>query len=207
MGACMFNYVFYMPSSLPFLHTAMPTPCLNAFWHSDPYILLHFFRKCFLIFTYYTVQQNGRQGVRELTIHIQVLSYKNQSLHKHLLLTRMDVHNCKLMVQDYAYYAYSFFIDAAVDYTVSVSKPHEGRTSMGSTITLHCDVQPEPSQGTTYVWFSSVKGFTYYSHNSTTSAFIVPVHHPSIGHYYCHVYYYGTQIGVGSTTVEVTGGF
>ncbi len=78
---------------------------------------------------------------------------------------------------------------------------------MGSTITLHCDVQPEPSQGTTYVWFSSVKGFTYYSHNSTTSTFIVPVHHPSIGHYYCHVYYNGTQIGVGSTTVEVTGGF
>ncbi len=20
----------------------MPTPCLNAFWHSDPYIFLHF---------------------------------------------------------------------------------------------------------------------------------------------------------------------
>ncbi len=39
MGLCMFNYVFYMPSSLPLLHTATPTPCLNAFWHSDPYIL------------------------------------------------------------------------------------------------------------------------------------------------------------------------
>ncbi len=42
MGLCMFNYVFYMPSSLLLLHTAMPTPCLNAFWHSDPYIFLHF---------------------------------------------------------------------------------------------------------------------------------------------------------------------
>ncbi len=31
-----FWYVFYMSSSLPLLHTAMPTPCLNAFWHSDP---------------------------------------------------------------------------------------------------------------------------------------------------------------------------
>ncbi len=31
-----------MPSSLPLLHTAMPTPYLNAFWHSDPYICLHF---------------------------------------------------------------------------------------------------------------------------------------------------------------------
>ncbi len=38
MGLCMFNYVFYMPSSLPLLHTAIPTPCLNAFWHIDPYI-------------------------------------------------------------------------------------------------------------------------------------------------------------------------
>ncbi len=40
----MFNYVFYMPSSLHLLHTAMPiTPCLNAFWHSDPYIFLEMF--------------------------------------------------------------------------------------------------------------------------------------------------------------------
>ncbi len=34
----MFNV--FMPSSLPLLHTAMPTPCLNTFWHSDPYICL-----------------------------------------------------------------------------------------------------------------------------------------------------------------------
>ncbi len=27
-----------MASSLPLLHTAMPTPCLNTFWHIDPYI-------------------------------------------------------------------------------------------------------------------------------------------------------------------------
>ncbi len=36
-----------MPSSLPLLHNTMPTPCLNAFWHSDPYIFLHL-SKCFL---------------------------------------------------------------------------------------------------------------------------------------------------------------
>ncbi len=44
LGLCMFNYVFYMPSSLPLLHTGCHayTPCLNAFWHSDPYICLHF---------------------------------------------------------------------------------------------------------------------------------------------------------------------
>ncbi len=38
LGLCMFNFVFLMPSSLPLLHTAMPTPSLNIFWHSDPYI-------------------------------------------------------------------------------------------------------------------------------------------------------------------------
>ncbi len=30
--------MFFMPSSLPLLHTAMPTPCLNTFSHSNPYI-------------------------------------------------------------------------------------------------------------------------------------------------------------------------
>ncbi len=50
---CMFNYVFYMPSSLPLLHTAMLTPCLNAFWHSDPYICLHFLGNVFLSCTIY----------------------------------------------------------------------------------------------------------------------------------------------------------
>ncbi len=48
MGLCTFNYVFYMPPSLPLLHTAMPTPCLNAFWHSDPYIFLQFVGNVFL---------------------------------------------------------------------------------------------------------------------------------------------------------------
>ncbi len=48
MGVCVFNYVFYMLSSLPLLHTAMPTPCLNTFWHSDPYIFLHFLGYVFL---------------------------------------------------------------------------------------------------------------------------------------------------------------
>ncbi len=48
MGVCVFNYVFYVPSSLPLLHIAMPTPCLNTFWHSDPYIFLHFSQNVFL---------------------------------------------------------------------------------------------------------------------------------------------------------------
>ncbi len=52
MGLCMFMttctcFRIIMPSSLPLLHTAMPTPCLNAFWHSNPYIFLHFVRKMF----------------------------------------------------------------------------------------------------------------------------------------------------------------
>ncbi len=42
-------YVFYMPSSLPLLHSAMLTPCLNAFWHSDLYIFLHFVGNVFCL--------------------------------------------------------------------------------------------------------------------------------------------------------------
>ncbi len=30
------------------LHTAMPTPCLNAFWHSGPYIFSYFVGNFFL---------------------------------------------------------------------------------------------------------------------------------------------------------------
>ncbi len=47
MGVCKLNFVLFMPSSLPLLHTAMPTPCLNTFWHSDPYIFLHFLGNVF----------------------------------------------------------------------------------------------------------------------------------------------------------------
>ncbi len=52
LGLCMFNFVFLMPSFLRLLHTAMPTPvpCLNAFWHSDPYIFLHFVGNFFVSF-------------------------------------------------------------------------------------------------------------------------------------------------------------
>ncbi len=35
-----------MPSPLPLLHTAMPTPCLNTFSHSDAYTCITW--KCFL---------------------------------------------------------------------------------------------------------------------------------------------------------------
>ncbi len=38
-----------MPSPLPLLHTAMPTPCMDAFWHSDPYIFLHFVGNVFCL--------------------------------------------------------------------------------------------------------------------------------------------------------------
>ncbi len=57
VGLRMFNDMFYMSLSLPSLHTAMPTPvpnCLNAFWHSDPYIFLHSLGTVFLSCT--TVQ-------------------------------------------------------------------------------------------------------------------------------------------------------
>ncbi len=37
------NFVFIVPSYLPLLHTAMPTP---AFWHTDLYI---FFLSCFCV--------------------------------------------------------------------------------------------------------------------------------------------------------------
>ncbi len=39
----MFNFAF-MPDVGMYLW--IPTPCLNAFWHVRPYILLHFW-KCF----------------------------------------------------------------------------------------------------------------------------------------------------------------
>ncbi len=103
---------------------------------------------------------------------------------------------------------YPFCIGAAVDYTVFVvSDPHKGRTSIGSTLALHCNVQPAPPQGTTYVWSSSVNSANINSDNSSSSnaTVLVSVQHPSIGHYYCHVYYNGAQLGLGSISVEVTG--
>ncbi len=88
-----------------------------------------------------------------------------------------------------------------------VSDQLKGRTSIGSTLTFHCNVQPAPPQGTTYVWSSSVNSANINSGNSTSpnATILVSVHHPSIGHYYCHVYYNGAQLGLGSISVDVTG--
>ncbi len=76
LGLCMFNYVFYMRSSLPLLHTAVPTPCLNAFWHSDPYIFLHFLGNVFLPCLKYVVHALDR-----LPLHIH--SYHLSHVHAH----------------------------------------------------------------------------------------------------------------------------
>ncbi len=43
----------------------IPTPCLNAFWHGRPYILLHFW-KCF----YYFVEATG---LSEFTNYVHIL--------------------------------------------------------------------------------------------------------------------------------------
>ncbi len=89
---------------------------------------------------------------------------------------------------------------------VESSSPAE-QSAIGSKMTLYCDVQPEPPKGTTYAWSSSVNGDSIHiDDNSFPNATVsIPVHHPSVGHYYCHVYVNGAQIGTGSIVVKVLG--
>ncbi len=56
----MFNYVFYMPSSLPLLYTAMPTRMLFAIVIPTS---LYIFRKRFFCLVFILVEGEGVMGV------------------------------------------------------------------------------------------------------------------------------------------------
>ncbi len=69
MGGCVFNYVLYMPSSLPLLHIAMPTPCLNTFGIVIP-TSFYIFYETFFCLVYYVLHwpdQNERKKTEKPT--------------------------------------------------------------------------------------------------------------------------------------------
>ncbi len=96
-----------------------------------------------------------------------------------------------------------FYLGAPSDYTVSVaSDPAEGEVSIGSTLTLYCNVQPEAPQGAVYEWSTSVR-FSSIDSTFPNATVAISFSHPSVSHYYCHVYDHGVLIGVGSIALEV----
>ncbi len=97
-----------------------------------------------------------------------------------------------------------FYLGAPFDYTVTVaSDPAEGEVSIGSTLTLYCNVQPEAPQGAVYEWSTSVSFSTIIYSTFPNATVAISFSHPSVSHYYCYVYDHEVLIGVGSIALEV----
>ena len=89
-------------------------------------------------------------------------------------------------------------------YEVSIET--RGSFSIGSTITLHCNVTPRPVQPFTYLWRTTT-GVSI-SHISTAlpnATVVVQPYHTKYGHYYCIVKKNEFTIGTGVTRIEIDG--
>ena len=85
-----------------------------------------------------------------------------------------------------------------------MTDPPLGPFPIGSTVTLQCSINPPPSEGVTYSWSTSIPSTNFYI-NQPNLTITIPTKHPSRGHYYCTVLNGSTEIGVGSTTIDVKG--
>ena len=83
--------------------------------------------------------------------------------------------------------------------------PPVGPFPIGSTVTLQCSVNPPPPEGVTYSWSTSIPSTNFHA-NQPNLTITIPVNHPSKGHYYCTVSNRSSQLGVGSTSIDVQGG-
>ena len=79
--------------------------------------------------------------------------------------------------------------------------------TIGSNVTLHCNVSPSPPINTTYQWRTTVSGVTLSQPISTypNVTLTVPTGHSQQGNYYCIVKNNGTTLGKGHTQISIEG--
>ena len=85
---------------------------------------------------------------------------------------------------------------------------NQSSVTIGSKMTLHCNVSPSPPTNTTYQWRTAVSGVTL---SLTTFTYpnvtlIVPTGHTQQGnYYYCIVKYNGVMLGKGNIEISIKG--
>ena len=84
---------------------------------------------------------------------------------------------------------------------------NQSSVTIGSNMTLHCNVSPSPPINTTYQWRTTVSGVTLSQAISTypNVTLTVPTGHTQQGNYYCIVKYNGTTLGKGHTQISIQG--
>ena len=90
-----------------------------------------------------------------------------------------------------------------------VTAPREGPFRLRTSVTLSCQVNPQPPGRVTFSWKSSDPNSGLPSGNSTspTVTFSIGYEQLCFGWYFCYVYSGGTLVGVGRTLVETQGQF
>ena len=88
-----------------------------------------------------------------------------------------------------------------------VTAPSEGPFRLGTSVTLSCQVNPQPPGRVTYSWKSSdqYSGLPFFKSTSSNTTLFIYYKRLHFGWYFCYVYSDGTLIGVGSTLVETEG--
>ena len=88
-----------------------------------------------------------------------------------------------------------------------VTAPREGPFRLYTSVTLSCQVNPQPPGRVTYSWKSSSLYSGLPSGNSTSPNTTLYIYYNRLhfGWYFCYVYSDGTLVGVGSTLVETEG--
>lgn len=89
------------------------------------------------------------------------------------------------------------------DVRVTVDPP-VGPFHIGSSVTLQCSINPPPPERVTYSWSTSIPSTNFYI-NQPNLTITIPTKHPNRGHYYCTVSNGSTEIGVGSTSIDIKG--
>ena len=82
---------------------------------------------------------------------------------------------------------------------------NQSSVTIGSNVTLHCNVSPSPPINTTYQWRTTVSGVTLSQPISTypNVTLTVPTGHTQQGNYYCIVKYNGATLGRGHMEISI----
>ena len=85
--------------------------------------------------------------------------------------------------------------------------PREGPFRLHTSVTLSCQVNPQPPGTVTYSWKSSDPNSGLPSGNSASPNTTLYIYYNRLhfGWYFCYVYSSSTLVGVGSTLVETEG--
>ena len=84
---------------------------------------------------------------------------------------------------------------------------NQSSVTIGSNVTLQCNISPSPPINTTYQWRTTVSGVTLLQPISTCPNVTLTVRtgHTQQGNYYCIVKYNGATLGKGQTQITVKG--